>query len=111
MTYKRDNNDPDRTKTVLGPAEVRRMMGGDPAAETPSGVELESDHRIKAIFASPGVLHALTSAEYKRARAQSAGRCPTCGRAFDCACGDDCTHCVDGVPVLSDEELYAPASR
>lgn len=26
-------------------------------------------------------------------------RCPTCGRASDCCCGEDCPFCVDGVPT------------
>lgn len=109
MTYRNANNDPNRTKAALSPAEVRRMMGGDPAADQHSQPK-ESAQRLEAIFGAPSA-PAPTPAEYEIAQAQSAGRCQTCGRKFDCACGDDCTFCVGGVTVLVERESYAPAGR
>lgn len=31
-------------------------------------------------------------------------RCPTCGRASTCACGDDCSYCVLGTPNINKME-------
>ncbi len=124
MTYQ---NDPNRTKTVHSPAEVKRMMmgGGDPAADHPKGLleqsygegrllsEVLDEDREAEQYAGDR-----WSARKQRMVSTVAGtdkrlRCPTCGRAFDCACGDDCTHCVDGTPRQATRKArrYAPASR
>lgn len=107
MTYKRDNNDPNRTKTVLSPTEVKAMLlgGGDPASDAlyEGGAVTWAEANGVLFVDMPHTLDVY----------RIAFRCPTCGRASDCACEPDCPHCVLGVPKRTPEEQerYAPAGR
>ena len=123
MTYKRDSNDPDRTKTVRSPEEVKRMLlGGDPAADRPQSLSERpsgDDRLLAAIFGEAEQYDKDRWSTHKRPAPRwpdsmdERSRCPTCGRAFNCACGDECEHCVDGTPRPAQRKArrYAPASR
>lgn len=120
MTYR---NDPNRTKTVLSPAEVKAMLGGgDPAADRPQNLLERPSGDDKLIAAVLGEAEQYAgdrwSTRKRRMVSAVAGmdkrlRCPDCGRAFDCACGDECEFCVDGTPRQAKRKArrYAPASR
>ena len=119
MTYKNSHNDPTRNQKSLSPEEVQAMITGGSAATGGDRATAEmqrdmaerdvmwTDHDGLRILDMPHTLGV-----FKDDYGNPALRCPPCGRADDCACGDGCIYCIAGTPRRAfEKDLYAPTSR
>jgi hypothetical protein len=84
MTYQLEGNNPNRQTDYPTPAEVREMLQGAPAEQMPAAPPTREEHMTGEIIHLDSAFY-VGVPEYARVRA-ARGRCPTCGRKFDCCC-------------------------